>query len=59
MSIGLLRSFDDGQGDTLKRFEQTLGRGPGSCASRVAGIQPGQVRDLRNKITPNHVVVLD
>jgi len=42
MSIGLLRSLDDGEGDVLKRFEQTLGRRVGGFAPRIAGRKPGQ-----------------
>ncbi len=51
MSIGLLRPFDDGQGDTLKRFEQTLGCGTGGFASWIAGLQPGQFGPLSFQLT--------
>ena len=46
MSKGLLPSLKDGQSDALKRFEETLGRGTVSFASRIARIQPGQFGDL-------------
>jgi hypothetical protein len=51
MSISLLWSFNDGQGDGLKRFQQTLGRGAGVFALRIPGIQAGQFRPLHRQLT--------
>ena len=51
MSISLLRPFDHGQGDVLKRFEQTLGRGSVGVALRIAGIQASQFGPLRRQLT--------
>src|SRR2546430_11787111 len=47
VSIGLLAPFDDdGQGDTLKRFEQAFGRRAGRFAPGIAGIKSCQLCSL-------------
>jgi len=47
VSIGLLEPFDDdGQSDTLKRFEQAFGRRAGRFAPGIAGIKSCQLCSL-------------
>ena len=51
MSLSLWRSLYEGQGDVLKRFEQTLGRGAVGFALRIARIQSSELRPRRRQLT--------
>ena len=51
MSLGLLWSLDNGQGNVLTRFEQTLGRGAVGVAPWIASIQAGHLGPLSRQLT--------
>src|SRR2546428_9605904 len=50
VSIGLLAPFDDGQGDTLKRFEQAFGRRASRFPPGIPGLKSCPLRSLSRSL---------